>query len=220
MRAEAHSCSLSEVGTKKAFDRESLCDWYTRTPPTPTNSLLPNTHTQSPPRDLITSSPHLRGTTLQFLVHIYSVITAAESTVSLYHSSHFRTLDPVLQRKWLQSILHFWVGVGVGVGCFCLCGSWVMWLRSMLECRIFWSWLEEVPVNKRSLCSASFPLIEATGPWGVGGQRECASSLSVLFKCLITKPGPQTDLDDDQLLCWLAEGNPVGTLSMSRLQYS
>lgn len=40
----------------------------------------------------------------------------------------------------------------------------------------------------------------STGGWAVRGN-VLPVRLSVLFKCLITKPGPQTDLDNSQLFC-------------------
>lgn len=70
-------------------------------------------------------------------------------------------------------------------------------------------WKELVPVNKRSLRSRC-SLIEAMGPHKVGGQRKCATRLSlclfVLFKCLISTLELLTCLDSDQVSRWRSEG--------------
>lgn len=93
----------------------------------------------------------------------------------------------------------------------CLCRSRVMSnvIRRAAHSAHGADWKELVPVNKRSLCSPRFFLIEATGATQ-GGQSEemCYQSvrLSVLFKRLITTLKTLTGLGSDHVSSWLSEG--------------
>lgn len=163
-RAEAPSCSLSELWTQRAFDRVPLCVRYTR----PLCHPLPNTYAQSSLRDHSSSAPNLRGTTLQFLVPVCS-ITAAPCKLRppITHHISGRLI------KFYKGNEHLLGGVR-----FCLGGSRVIWLRSMQECCTF-CWLENVPLNKCSILPALFSLIESMGPRRVSGQKICVFSPSV-----------------------------------------
>lgn len=124
-RAEADSCSLSEVGTQRAFNRVSLWDWYTCLP----SQTLACKHSHG--KKHTASSPHLTSTftTLPFsccshLQHLCRVQLGGH--LPTIHRRIFRPLNSLLQRE-MQG------------GGRCLCGScWVtrLWIHAeMLHIR-------------------------------------------------------------------------------------
>lgn len=116
---KAPSCSLSEVGTQRAFDRVSLCDWYTRLPPS-SSSRLPNSHVNTRGQSLDQKPQNFMSTPLRQRSAVSGSHLQRHCSCGVQclpnHSSHFRTLNPVLQRKWVQSILCCWVTVTRGGG--------------------------------------------------------------------------------------------------------